>query len=69
MSDLNDLIHTNAHNAFEVGVRTERERIIRLLQDYFELTQMPNELGQVTNNPEWDCGFQASIALVKAGQK
>jgi hypothetical protein len=31
MSDLQDLIHTNAHNAFEIGVRTERERIIKLL--------------------------------------
>ena len=32
MSDLQDLIHTNAHNAFEIGVRTERERIIKLLE-------------------------------------
>jgi hypothetical protein len=31
MSDLQDLIHTNAHNAYEIGVRTERERIIKLL--------------------------------------
>jgi hypothetical protein len=27
MSDLQDLIHTNAHNAYEIGSRTERERI------------------------------------------
>lgn len=33
MSDLQDLIHTNAHNAFEIGVRTERERIIKLLHE------------------------------------
>ena len=33
MSDLQDLIHTNAHNAFGIGVRTERERIIKLLRD------------------------------------
>jgi hypothetical protein len=32
MSDLQDLIHTNAHNAFEIGVRTERERIVSLLE-------------------------------------
>jgi hypothetical protein len=32
MSDLQDLIHTNAHNAFEIGVRTERDRIIKQLQ-------------------------------------
>ena len=30
MSDLQDLIHTNAHNAYEIGVRTERERIIQI---------------------------------------
>lgn len=30
--DLNRLIHTNAHSAFEVGVRTERERIVELLE-------------------------------------
>lgn len=33
MSDLQDLIHTNAHNAYEIGVRTERERIIELLDN------------------------------------
>ena len=31
MSDLQDLIHTNAHNAYGIGVKTERERIIKLL--------------------------------------
>ncbi len=33
MSDLQDLIHTNAHNAYEIGIRTERERISELLKD------------------------------------
>jgi hypothetical protein len=33
VSDLQDLIHTNAHNAYAIGVRTERERIIKLLRD------------------------------------
>ena len=32
MSDMQDLIHTNAHNAFGIGVKTERERIIKLLE-------------------------------------
>ena len=32
MSNLNDLIHTNAHNAFGIGVKTEQERIIKLAQ-------------------------------------
>jgi hypothetical protein len=31
MSDLNDLIHTNAHRAYDQGVTRERERIIGLL--------------------------------------
>jgi hypothetical protein len=30
--ELNDLIHTNARNAFDQGVKTERERIIKLLE-------------------------------------
>ena len=34
MSDLNDLIHTNATIAFNQGVERERERIIKLLERY-----------------------------------
>ena len=33
MSDLNELIHTNAHRAYEQGVQRERERIIKLAGD------------------------------------
>jgi hypothetical protein len=33
MKDIQELIHTNAHNAYAIGVRTERERIIKLLRD------------------------------------
>ena len=32
MSDINDLIHTNARVAFDQGVKTEQQRIISLLQ-------------------------------------
>lgn len=32
MSDLQDLIHRNAQLAFEQGAKTERERIIKLLE-------------------------------------
>ena len=32
MKDIQELIHTNAHNAFGIGVRTERERIIKNIQ-------------------------------------
>ena len=33
MNDLQELIHTNAHNAFGIGVKTERERIIKLAKN------------------------------------
>jgi hypothetical protein len=33
MSDLNDLIHTNAHRAYDQGVTRERERVIALLAE------------------------------------
>lgn len=33
MSDLQDLIHRNAQLAFEQGVKTERERIIKMLEE------------------------------------
>ena len=33
MSDLNDLIHTNATIAFNQGVERERDRIIKLLEE------------------------------------
>jgi hypothetical protein len=33
MSDMQDLIHTNAHNAYAIGVRTERQRIIEMLEE------------------------------------
>ena len=34
MSDLNDLIHTNAVNAFEQGAKSERARIYRILKPF-----------------------------------
>jgi hypothetical protein len=30
MKDIQELIHTNAHNAFGIGVKTERERITQI---------------------------------------
>ena len=69
MSDLNDLIHTNAVIAFQQGEISERKRLVGILKSYLELTCEPNELGEVTDNPEWDRGFQAAIALIKGEQK
>jgi hypothetical protein len=34
MSDLQDLIHTNATIAFNQGVDRERERIVKIIQNY-----------------------------------
>ena len=33
MSDINDLIHSNARVAFDQGIKTERQRIIKLIEE------------------------------------
>lgn len=56
---INDLIHTNAHNAFEQGVKTEQERIIKLLEDY--LHKLLFNHGLVINQDE----FNSLVRLIK----
>ncbi len=56
-------------DGYNAGKKAEREQIIKQLQNYFELTFEPNEDGSVVDNPEWDNGFQAAIALIKGEQK
>lgn len=63
---INDLIHTNAHNAFEQGKQTEQERIIKLIES----------LGCQFDGIEHDCGkalgnitAEHIIALIKGEQK
>jgi hypothetical protein len=34
MSDINDLIASNARVAFDTGVKTERQRIVDIIEDY-----------------------------------
>ena len=34
MSDLNDLIHTNAQRAYEQGIVREQERIVKIIKEY-----------------------------------
>jgi hypothetical protein len=53
-------------NHYEQGIADERQRIIDKLQSYFELTQWSEEHEGSEPNPEWDAGFQAALALVKA---
>lgn len=33
MSDLHDLIHSNARVAFDQGVKTEQQRILKLIEE------------------------------------
>lgn len=58
---INDLIHTNAHNAFEQGVKTERERIVKLLEE------------NSAKDPDCKCDTcedeRFLIALIKGEQK
>lgn len=46
---INDLIHTNAHNAFEQGVKTERERIIKLLEKLEAVGSDPTTFDYIDN--------------------
>lgn len=72
-SEIQSTIHRSAMVAYEVGLKEGRkeaqEHIIKLLTGYFELTQEPDDTGKPTNNPEWDRGFQAALALVRTHQK
>lgn len=38
---------------------------LKVLENYFELTQEPNEDGTTDDNPEWDKGFQAAMAIIR----
>jgi hypothetical protein len=72
MSELNDLIHTNAQHAFAIGVKTERERIIRLLEPLADHDEdMCYSEGKQECYPE-DCSapvIRWVIALIKGENK
>ncbi len=65
---INELIATSSVHAFNSGVESgkglERQRLVETLQSYLALTNEPDEHGVITDSPEWDCGFQAAIALI-----
>jgi hypothetical protein len=65
MSDLQDVIAANTKRAVLQGATRERERILKNLRQYFELTQEPDEHGNVEINEDWDRGFQAAMAIAK----
>jgi hypothetical protein len=50
--------------AWSSALKFERERIVKSLRSYFELTQEPDEDGAIEVNEEWDRGFQAAIAII-----
>jgi hypothetical protein len=71
MSDLQDLIHTNAHNAYEIGVKTERERIIKLLEEA-AFTEVNIGTPKKPNVIKVKCDavrLPLLIQLIEAGQK
>lgn len=43
----------------------ERERILKMLQGYFDLTLEEDENGRIDHNPDWDAGFQSAMALIR----
>jgi len=66
MSDINDLIHSNARVAFDQGAKTERQRIIKLLEPLAEHCDCKEGC-----YPE-DCSapsYQFAIGLIKGEQK
>lgn len=50
------------------GRAEEKESILMMLEMFFSLTQEPDETGKVTENPEWDNGFQSAISLIRNTQ-
>jgi hypothetical protein len=72
MSDLNDLIHTNASIAYNQGVLRERERIVSTLE---EEKRKCEQAGLFANDPilrddlqKAFIGLQIALALIKGEQ-
>ena len=38
VSDLQELIHTNAHNAYAIGVKAEHDRIVKIIKESKTIT-------------------------------
>ena len=71
MKHIQELIHTNAHNAFGIGVKTERERIIKLLQPFTEHIDSCYVSGELACYPD-DCScfhYEHAIRLIKGEDK
>ena len=72
MSDMNDLIHSNARVAFDTGVKTEQQRILTILEPLAEHDEeMCYHEGKLECWPD-DCSaplYQFAIDLIKGEQK
>lgn len=50
---------------FDAGYKEATDDLINSLEDYLDLTRMPSDDGKVEDNPEWEAGFQAAIAILR----
>jgi len=50
---------------YREGALHAQYRTLEALTGYFELTQMPDDNGVVEDNPAWDSGYQAAMAIVQ----
>jgi hypothetical protein len=66
---INDIIATSSVHAFNSGVlagkEAEKKRIFASVLNYYALSNEPDEFGHYNNNPEWDAGYQAAMAIIK----
>ena len=51
--------------AMQESHELERAFIVNHLEKYYELTRFSKDVEDAAENPEWDAGFQAALALVK----
>jgi hypothetical protein len=58
-----------AQENFDAGVASERARLIKRAESYFELTQWSTQYEGGQENPEWGRGYQAAMAILKGGDK
>ena len=66
---INDIIATSSVHAFNSGViagkESEKRRVFAAVLNYYALSNEPDEFGHYNNNPEWDAGYQAAMAIIK----
>lgn len=61
-----DLNQPQYLRGLDAGAQMERANLIQRLEEYFELVEYSSKVEGANKNEEWDSGFQAAIALIKA---